>query len=110
LVQTKGVQHLGGALKRYPRTLPSNGHGGEEDGDESILPPRQTVARVPSDLQNELPVSAFMQETTSRRSFHGQTAEDEWAGRESEVLLFTCPVLANHLDCLDLAQAPFGND
>jgi hypothetical protein len=110
LVQTKGVQHLGGTLKRYPRALPSNGHRCKEDRNDPILAPRQTVARVPSDLQNELPISAFMQETTSRRSFHGQTAEDEWAGRESEVLLFTCPVLTNHLDRLDLVKAPFGND
>ena len=59
-MQAKGVQHLRCALKRHPRALPSNGHGGEEDRNESILAPRQTVARLPSDLQSELPVSAFV--------------------------------------------------
>ena len=88
LMQTKGVQHFGGALKRHPRTLPPNGDSGEEDRNESILTPRQAIARVTGDLENEVPVPAFMQEIAGRRPFHREATEDERAGREPYVLLF----------------------
>ncbi len=109
-MQAEGVQHLGGALERHSRALPSNSHGGEKDRNELILAPRQAVARMPSDLQNELPVPAFMQETAGRRPFHRQTAEDERARREAHILLFAFPVLADHLDRLNLPKPPLRND
>ena len=109
-MQTESVQHLGGTLERDPRTLPSNGDGRQEDRNESVLPPWQPVARVTGDLQNELPVPAFMEQAADRRPFHRQATKDERARREPDVLLFAFTVLANDLDRLDLAKTPFRND
>ena len=39
-------------------------------GNEAILAPWQPVARMTGDLQNELPVPPFMEETAGRRPFH----------------------------------------
>ena len=61
-------------------------------------------------LKHELPISALVNEATGRRALHLRTAEDEWACGEAEILLRTRAILANHLDELDLAKTPSGND
>jgi hypothetical protein len=61
LPQSEGIQHLGGAAERNPRRLLTDGQRRKKDGDEPILSPRQTIARVPRDLQNELSIAPFVE-------------------------------------------------
>ena len=87
-----------------------NRHGREEDGHQTVLSPRQPVAWMAGNLQHELAVPALVQQAARRRSLDRQSAEDERPGRESDDLLFAFPVLPNHLDRLDLALLPFGDN
>jgi hypothetical protein len=60
LLHRKGVQHLRGAFKSDPWRLLAGRERRQKDGNQPILPPGQTVARMPSDLKNEMTVPAFM--------------------------------------------------
>ncbi|MBC7928450.1 MAG: hypothetical protein H7039_22640 [Bryobacteraceae bacterium] len=65
---------------------------------------------MPRYLKDELPVSTFMEKTPSRRSPDRKSAQHERAGAETEILAVGLPVLADHLDRLDLPEPPFGDD
>jgi hypothetical protein len=65
---------------------------------------------MPGDLQNELPVPAFVQEATGRRPLHWEAAKDKRAGGEAEVLLGGFALESDALDGLDLAHSPLGDD
>ncbi len=79
-------------------------------GNQAILPPWKTVARMPGDLQNELPVPAFVQEATGRRPLHWEAAKDKRAGGEAEVLPGDFALQSDALDGLDLAHSPLRYD
>jgi hypothetical protein len=106
LLHPEGIQHLRSAIESDPRTLLPYRQGREKDRDEPILPPRQSVARMPGNLQNELSVSALVKKASRCRSFHGQTAKDERPRREPEVLLFGFALFSNRADGASLAQFP----
>lgn len=77
LLHGERVQHLRGALERDPRIPLANGERRQKYGDEAILAPRKSIAGVPGDLQHELPVTAFVEQTPHIGSLHRQTAEDK---------------------------------
>jgi hypothetical protein len=62
LLHRERVQHLRGAFKSDPRTFLADRERRQKNGDQPILPPGQTVARMPGDLQNELAVPSFVEE------------------------------------------------
>ena len=59
---------------------------------------------MPSDLQDEVPVSPFVEELTGRQTPDGQTAEDERSGTEAESLVSLVAVHANHFDASGLFE------
>ncbi len=61
LLHSEGVQHLRRAAEGDRCRLLTNRKCREKDWNEPVLPPRQSVARVPSDLQNKLTISSLVQ-------------------------------------------------
>ena len=110
LLHSEGVQHLSSAAEGDPRTLLPDRERREKDRDEAVLSPGQTVARVSRDLQNELPVSALMQQAAHGGSLHRQTAKNEWPRREPEVLRFGLPLRPNGTDRICLTKLTLRND
>jgi hypothetical protein len=53
LLHGKRVEHLRGAFERDSWSLLTNRKGRQKNGDQSILPPGQTVARMPGDLKEQ---------------------------------------------------------
>lgn len=85
-------------------------NGGKGRTYEHSFPPGETVAGMPGDLQNELPVPAFVQEATGRRPLHWEATKDKRAGGEAEVLPGGFTLESDALDGLDLAHLPLGDD
>ena len=110
LLHPEGVEHCRGTLEGNPPSLLANGHRYEEDRDQAVLAPGQAIVWVAGYLKNELAVPTFMKETSGRRPFDREPAENKRPGRESMVLLIALPVLSDHLNRLRLAEATFRND
>jgi hypothetical protein len=62
------------------------------------------------DLKQKMTIAPLVKQTPGRRSFHGQTAKHEGPRRESEILCFVIPFLADHTDCLGLSKLPARDD
>jgi hypothetical protein len=60
-----------------------------------------------SHLQHKLSIAPLVEQRAGRRSLHRQTAKDERPGSEADDLVFGFPVLANHLNRLDLPLSSF---
>jgi hypothetical protein len=75
LLYAKRVKHFGGAVERYPGGLLSNSHRCQEDRDQPILSPRESIAWVTGDLKNKSTVTPFVKETSGRRSFYRESTE-----------------------------------
>jgi hypothetical protein len=61
LLQAERIEHLRAAPECDPLPLLPNSESSEEDGNESILSPREAVAWMPSHLEEEVSVSPFME-------------------------------------------------
>jgi hypothetical protein len=57
-----------------------------EGGNQPILSPKQTIAPMSRDLQNELAVPSFVEEATGNRPFDRQSAKNKRPRRKAEVL------------------------
>ena len=66
-----------------------------EQWNQAILTPRQTVARMTRDLEDELTIPALIKESSRRRAFQRETAKHERSSGESEVLAFRITILAD---------------
>ena len=110
LLHGKRVEHLGSAIKCDPGSLLSDREGRKENWNQAILPPGESVARMPGDLQNELAVPALVQEATGCRPFDWEAAKDKRAGREAEVLPGGFALESDALDGLDPAHSPLGDN
>jgi len=77
LLHGKRVEHLRGALERDPRSLLPDGERRQKYRNQTILSPGKSIAGMSGDLQHELPVTAFVEQTPHIRSLHRQTAEDK---------------------------------
>ena len=108
LLHAKSVEHLGCTAESDRLLLLPDCKSGQEDGDQAILPPRQTVVGMTGHLQEKLSVTAFMQQHTRRRSLNGQTAEDERAGGEAEVLAGGASLQPHALNGFQLSEFLLG--
>jgi hypothetical protein len=61
-------------------------HSREEDRNQTVLAPGQAITGMASDLKDELPVPAFVQEASWSGTLQRETAQDERTGREAEIL------------------------
>jgi hypothetical protein len=86
LLHAEDVEHLSGACEGDRVALLADSQSGEKDRDEPMLSPRQAVLWVPGRLENELPVTSFVQQRSLRRTPHGKTTENEWSGSEAQIL------------------------
>jgi len=77
LLHAEGVQHCGGTFECNLRRFLPDRLRREKDRDQPILSPRQTVARVPCDLQDEVSIPALMQQTAGRRAPYGEPTKHE---------------------------------
>jgi hypothetical protein len=98
LLHAERVKHGSGTFERNLRRLLPDRLRGEEDRNEPILAPWQTVAGVPRDLQNEMAVSALVQQTAGWRATDWETAEYKWSRREAEILASRFPLEPHPLD------------
>jgi hypothetical protein len=64
LLHAESSQHFKCAGKRDGSALLPDRQGREEKGNQAILAPRQPIGRMTGDLQQELSVSAFVQQDT----------------------------------------------
>src|SRR5215471_15251085 len=79
LLHSEGAQHLGRTFKHDLRRLLPDRLSRQEDRNQAILSPRQSVARMAGHLENERPVTAFKKQRTFRRSPDRQAAKHEWS-------------------------------
>jgi hypothetical protein len=86
LLKSEGIQHLSGAVEDNPRRLLTDRHSREEDRNQTVLAPGQAITGMASDLKDELPVPAFLQEASWSGTLQRETAQDERTGREAEIL------------------------
>jgi hypothetical protein len=105
LLHAEGVQHLCSAAKGNARCLLTNRKCRQKDRDEPVVTPRQAVARVPRDLENELAIVSFVKQAARSRPLHRKTAKDKWPRRETEVLPRGFPSELNASQGLDLAHS-----
>ena len=77
LLDTEGIEHLGGATEGDSRGLLSNCHRGQKYWNQTILSPRESITRVTGDLEHESPVPPFVKEASGRRALHREPAEDK---------------------------------
>ena len=77
LLHSEGAQHLGCAFKHDLRRLLPDRLSRQEDRDQTVLSPRQPVARMACDLKKEMPVPALMKQLSRPRPLHGQFAQYE---------------------------------
>jgi hypothetical protein len=110
LLNTKCIEHFGGAVERDPGGLLSNCHRRQENWNKPILSPWKAIARVTGDLKHETTIPSFMKETSRWRTLYRQPTKDKRPRRESQILRFVFPLLANHLNCVCLSEFPFGDD
>src|SRR5215471_9792793 len=66
----EGLQHFGSALELDRLTFLLDGQRRQEDGNNPVLPERNSIIRMTGDLQNELAISPFIEELIG-----GQTAD-----------------------------------
>jgi hypothetical protein len=107
LLHAEGVQHLHRAPKANNATLLLDCQRCEEDRHQPVLPPRQSVCRMSSDLKKELAVPALMQKLPGPRLLHGQPTEDEWTRCKSEILVCFLPLQTDTGDRLGPTQPLF---
>jgi hypothetical protein len=110
LVQAKGIQHGGGTGKRNSLALLANGQGGQENGHQAILAPRQAVGRMTSHLEQELTVTPFVKEHSWRGPLDGQAAQHKGSRRKSQILSDRYAFQANAFDSFSASQLLLGGD
>ena len=66
--------------------LLANGLGGQKNGHQAILPPRQAIGRMASHLKQRLTVAPFVTEHSWRGPLDGQIAQHKGSRRKSQIL------------------------
>src|SRR6516165_2158991 len=69
----EGLQHFGSALELDRLTFLLDGQRRQEDWNNPVLPEGDSIIRMTGDLQNELPVPAFIEELISRQTADGES-------------------------------------
>ncbi len=88
-------------------TLLLQGEGGDPDGEEAILPIRQTELGMADDFQEELTAMAAVGELMEGRSAEGNPTKDKRPSLVGEFLLVILPLFANQLDGVEVFPPPF---
>jgi hypothetical protein len=96
-------------VRTPPYVSPGFGEGCQEDRNNAVLTPGQTVARVPGNLQCELAISTLMQQDVARGATDGKSAKHERPRRETKRLAPSLPPLPDHGDAIRFPQLPFGD-
>ena len=86
LLHAESIQHFKCAGERDRSALLPDRQGGEEKGNQAILAPRQPIGRMTGDLQQELSVSAFVQQDTIGWPLDWQAAKNKRSGGEAQTL------------------------
>jgi hypothetical protein len=86
LLHAESIQHFKCAGERDSSALLPDRQGSEEKGDQAILAPRQPIGRMTGDLQQELSVSAFVQQDTIGWSLDRQATKNKGPGGEAQGL------------------------
>ena len=110
LLHAESVQHFKGARKRNGSALLSDRQRGEEEGNQAILDPRQPIGRVTGDLQQELSVSAFVQQHTIGWLLNRQATKNKGPGGKAQGLVGGISFQPDALDGFGLTKLLFGYD
>jgi len=103
-LKAERLQHFRSGPKPDCLALLADGQGGEEDRNDAVLSERQSIFRMPCDLENEVAVPPLEQELACRGSPNGQTAEDERTRAEAEVLFPLFSPDADQLNPVELTE------
>lgn len=86
-LHTERVEHFGATAESHGPALLPDGQRRQKDGYDSVLSERQAVLRMACHLEQKMSVTAFKQQLPRRRPAYGQTAKNERARTESEILV-----------------------
>ena len=75
LLDAECIEHLGGTVEGDPGGLLPNCHRRQEDRNQPILSPRESIARVTGDLKHEASVPPFVKEASGWRTLHREPTE-----------------------------------
>src|SRR5215831_15431156 len=73
LTHPEGLQHFCSAFELDRLTFLLDGQCRQEDGNNPVLPERNSKIRMTGDLQNELAVSPFIEELIGRQTADGES-------------------------------------
>lgn len=86
-MKSERVQHFARVPEANSLALLLDGKGCQINQNEPILAPGQSETWMAGDLQDEIPVSPFVQEICRRRLLDRQSTEHEWPRAESQGLI-----------------------
>src|ERR1035438_5415288 len=108
LLHAESIQHFKCAGERDSSALLPDRQGGEEKGNQAILAPRQPIGRMTGDLQQELSVSAFVQQDTIGWLLDRQAAKNKGPGGEAQGLAGGISLQPDALDGFGLTKLLLG--
>ena len=109
LGQLNKIEYLSGGTKMNLAALLPDSQRSSPKWDQPILTKGQTKGRMSNDFQEKLPVLPAMKQLAGRWTTQRNATEHERAGVIRHILLPILPLLANHLDGLELPNGLLGN-
>jgi hypothetical protein len=86
-----------------------NGERRQEERNKPVLTPRQSVRRMPRDLEQKVSVSPLVKDLPRARPLHGEAAENKRARGEAQILIRLLPFQANTGDGVGAAELLLGD-
>jgi hypothetical protein len=102
-VHSESFEHFRRTSEPNHLTLLLYCQGCEKDRDDPVSAERDTVLRVSGDLENKVPVPAFLDELPFWQLPDRETAQYERPGAKAQVLLALFAIAANQRDTFDIS-------
>jgi hypothetical protein len=103
-MHAKALEHLGRRPEPNGSALLLHGQCCKENGNEAILPERDTEIRMSRDLKNEVTVAPLIEQLVLRQSPDRQPTKDKRARAEAEFLILLLAADANQLNAPHLLE------
>ena len=110
LLHTEGIKHLRRASKLNRLALLTYCQRCQEDRNQAVLSPRETVRRMACHLKRELAIASLMEKLAGSGLLDRQSAEHEWSGRKPQVLIRLLTFQTDAGDGLCAPKFLFGDD
>jgi hypothetical protein len=107
LLHSEDIEHFGCTAEGNGLFLLSHGKCRQENGNQAVLTPWNTILGMTGDLQKKLTVPALVYEYAFGRALNRQSAQDKGPRGKPQILRRTFPVQPDELNRLGLAELPF---